>query len=174
MRYLQTHSHSHLPHLQLINTRAVFFSTEKNDGLLRARARSTIESELLCCPLCVGPRAMAVHGGPGWCTCDVFCALVYLTAGADRVTTAFDQLTIDCRDATGDGLNRLEDRVQYGRFQAMRIEVRHIDLLCSDRNRERIHKRGGNLSKCCDRNGEINCTIHARNSCLYSSNIHTH
>lgn len=53
----------------------------------------------------------------------------YLAASADRVTAALDQLTIDCRDAAGDGLNRLEDGVQDGLFQVVRIEVRHIDVL---------------------------------------------
>lgn len=53
----------------------------------------------------------------------------YLATDTDRIAAAFNELPVDCRDATGDGLNRLEYRVQNGLFQMVRIEVRHIDLL---------------------------------------------
>lgn len=40
------------------------------------------------------------------------CRQTYLSSVAQNVTTAFDNLPIDCGNATGNRFHRLEDRVQ--------------------------------------------------------------
>lgn len=46
-----------------------------------------------------------------------------LAEATDRVTGTLDELALENRDATGDGLDCLEQRVQDGLFQAPTVKV---------------------------------------------------